>query len=191
MQAVIYGRVSTKDQNIESQLLSVRNYCVKNNINLYREYVDEGVSGSKNSRPQLNSMLQHMRDGSFDTILVYKLDRLGRSLKHLLDLLFEFRNRKIRLISVTDNIDTANDSPMNRAFWQLLGVFAELEREMIRERVNDGLEAARKNGKRLGRPRGSKDRRKRSVSGYLLRYVGKTKEKRKLGQRNGKALQEV
>lgn len=184
MRSAIYARVSTKEQSVETQLLPVREYCLRNAFEVTAEYKDEGVSGAKGSRPQLDLMLRDMRKGKFETIIVYKLDRLGRSLSHLLNLLSEFRNRKIRLISVSDNLDTVNDNPMSRAFWQLLGVFAEFERELIRERVQAGLERAKKEGKRLGRPKGAKDSRKRSVSGYVLRYAGKTKESRSLGARH-------
>jgi putative DNA-invertase from lambdoid prophage Rac len=185
MKAAIYARVSTKEQSVESQLLPVRDYCLRNNFSVHTEYKDEGVSGAKDSRPELDRMLRDMRKGEFEAVMVYKLDRLGRSLSHLLVLLSEFRNRKIRLISVSDNLDTVNDNPMSRAFWQLLGVFAEFERELIKERVQAGLERAKKEGKVLGRPKGVKDSRKRSVSGYVLRYAGKTKAQRRLGLRGG------
>jgi len=186
VRASIYSRVSTKDQNVETQLLQLKDYCGKNSFEVYKEYNDIGVSGSKNSRPQLDQMLKDIRQGMFDIVIIYKLDRLGRSLKHLLDMLSEFRNKKIRLISVSDNIDTKDDNPMSRAFWQMLGVFAEFERELIRERVLAGLARAKKEGKRLGRPKGVKDKKKRSVSGYHLRYVNSTPDQRKLGSRKRK-----
>lgn len=179
----LYGRVSTFGQNIEGQIFSCREFCSKNGFDIAGEYFDVGISGVKNSRPKLDRMMKDMRKNKFRVIIVMKLDRLGRSLKHLLDLLQEFRNRKVRLISIMDGIDTAIDSPMSRAFWQLLGVFAELEREIIRERVIGGLERAKKHGKKLGRRKGSKDKRKRSVSGYHLRYAGQKKEKRKINRR--------
>lgn len=183
---VIYGRVSTKEQSVESQLVVVRGYAKVNLMKIDQEYIDVGVSGAKDSRPQQDLMLKSMREGSINTILLYKLDRLGRSLNHLINLLSEFRNKKVRLISVSDNLDTNNDNPMSRAFWQLLGVFAEFERELIRERVRAGLERVKKEGVKLGRPKGSKDKRKRSVSGYISKYAGTTKEQRKLGPRKEK-----
>lgn len=185
--ACAYARISTKEQNIDTQLKVIREYCTKNGLGVVTEYADQGVSGAKTSRPQLDLMLKDVREGKLDTIVVYKLDRLGRSLKHLLDLLFELKNKKIRLISIADSLDTQNDSPMGRAFWQLLGVFAELEREILRARVVDGLERAKATGVKLGRPPGSTDKRPRAVSGYLQRYAGKTKEDRKLGSRGGKS----
>jgi DNA invertase Pin-like site-specific DNA recombinase len=180
----IYGRISTKDQNIESQLLVDRDFCARNGFEITAEFKDEGESGAKSSRPQLNLMMDgYVRTGRVNTVVIFKLDRLGRSLSHLLDLLAEFKNRKIRLISVSDNLDTFNDNPMSRAFWQLLGVFAEFERAIITERIHSGLSRAKAEGKRLGRPRGSKDKMQRSRSGYHRRYAGKSAKERKLGPR--------
>ena len=130
-----------------------------------------------------DSMIQDMRSGKFNMIVVYRLDRLGRSLLHMLDLLAELRNKKIQLVSVSDGLNTGDDSPMSRAFWQLLGVFAELEREIIVERVRNGLARAKREGIQLGRRKGSTDKQKRSTSGYHLRYAGKTKNERRLGPR--------
>ena len=185
----LYGRVSTQGQNIETQLRELREYCIRNNVGQHKVYADV-ASGATSSRPQLDAMLTDLRSGKIKTIVVYKLDRLGRSLMHLLDLLGEFRNRKIRLISISDGLDTSNDNPMNRAFFRLLGVFGELEREIIRERVMSGLERAKASGKKLGRPAGSKDKSNRSVSGYHLRYAGSSKNQRKLGSRNVNVTQQ-
>ena len=183
----LYGRVSTQGQNIETQLREARDYCQRNGIVEYKTYADV-ASGATSSRPQLDAMLTDLRAGRIKTIVVYKLDRLGRSLTNLLDLLAEFRNRKIRLISISDGLDTSNDNPMNRAFFRLLGVFGELEREIIRERVMSGLERAKAAGKKLGRPAGSKDKSSRSVSGYHLRYAGRNKNQRRLGRRMVKVV---
>ena len=182
-EVALYGRVSTQSQQIESQLRECREYCRRNGVTFYKTYADVGQSGTTASRPQLDEMLTDLRAGRIKTIIVYKLDRLGRSLTNLLDLLAEFRNRNVRLISISDGLDTSNDNPMNRAFFRLLGVFGEMEREIIRERVMSGLERAKASGKKLGRPAGSKDRNKRSVSGYLLRYSGLSKRQRRLGPR--------
>lgn len=180
---VIYLRISTKEQNVETQRQVVIQYCKRNEFEIQKEYTDVGVSGIKDTRPELDALLQDMRHGKFRVVVVYKLDRLGRSLRHLIDVLAEFKNKGVRLISINDNLDTFNDSPMNKAFWQLLGVFSELEREIIVERVKAGLARVKREGKQLGRPKGSKDRRQRSISGYLMRYRGKSKEERKLGSR--------
>jgi DNA invertase Pin-like site-specific DNA recombinase len=179
----IYCRISTANQNIETQLREAQEYCRRNGVVNYKTYADVGVSGMKDTRPQLDSMLRDLRAGQIRCILIYKLDRLGRSLPHLLDLLGEFRNQKVRLISIADGLDTQTDNPMSRAFWKLLGVFAELEREIIRERIMSGLERVKNSGKKLGRPAGSKDKGQRSRSGYHLRYAGRSKEQRRLGKR--------
>jgi len=183
IKVAIYLRVSTKEQTVTTQKQPVMDYCKHHKLQIYREYSDEGISGTKTSRPMFDLMLQDMRSGKFNMIVVYRLDRLGRSLRHMLDLLAELRNKKIQLVSVTDGLNTGDDSPMSRAFWQLLGVFAELEREIIVERVKAGLDRARREGVLLGRRRGSVDKIKRSTSGYHLRYAGKTKAERRLGPR--------
>lgn len=128
-------------------------------------------------------MLRDMRAGKFGVIIVLKLDRLGRSLSHLINLLAEFKNKKITLISICDGLDTSVDTPMARAFQHLLSVFAQLEREIIVERVRAGIERARHQNVRLGRPPGSTDKKQRSKSGYLMRYANKSREARKLGPR--------
>lgn len=184
----VYLRVSTKDQTVNTQRQPVMDYCKNHNLQIYREYSDEGVSGSTTSRPMFDLMLKDMRAGEFNSIIVYRLDRLGRSLGHLLQIFEELRNKRIQLISIADNINTADDSPTSRAFWSLLGVFSQLEREIIVERVRAGLDRARREGKKLGRRVGSKDKSKRSVSGYLLKYAGKNKEDRRLGKRKNKNI---
>jgi len=178
-----YVRVSMRDQHVETQIEVLKDYSFRHDIQNIRIYSDVGVSGAKDSRPQLDRMLHDMRSGQIHTVLVFKIDRLGRSLKNLLDLLAEFKNRRIRLISISDGLDTANNNAMNRAFWQMLAVFAELERSVIVDRVTAGLARAKAEGKQLGRPKGSRDKTKRSVSGYLLRYAGRNKKQRKLGKR--------
>ena len=179
----VYLRVSTVQQSILTQRQPIIDFCKKNDFEVFKEYSDEGISGTTSSRPKLDEMLQDMRAGRFQIICVYRLDRLGRSLRHLLDVLGELRNKKVQLISISDGLNTSDDSPMSRAFWQLLGVFSELEREIIVERVKAGLARVRREGKQLGRKLGSGDKRKRSTSGYLLRYAGKSKEERRLGPR--------
>ena len=183
VKACIYLRVSTKEQDVGSQKVVIEDYCLKNQIEIYKTYSDHGISGTKESRPELDNLLKDMRQKKFDAVVIYKLDRLGRSLRHLIDVVAEFKNKGIRLVSISDNLDTANDNPMNRAFMQLLAVFSELERSILSERVKCGLQFARSEGRIGGRPVGSRDKRKRSISGYLLRYHDKSKEERRLGSR--------
>jgi len=174
MTSAIYVRVSKKEQNTTNQLLELRNYCKRNHYKIYKEYIDKGISGSKSSRPALDKMLQDVRDKKFDAVIVWKYDRLGRSTIHLLQVLEEIKNKKIRLVAVSQNIDTS--STYGKFFYTIISGFAELEREMIRERILLGLERTKKEGKKLGRPRGSKDKKYRVRGGYFMRWQ-KTKEK--------------
>ena len=173
MNAALYLRVSTQDQTTLNQEIELKLYCERNKIDIYKIYKDEGVSGSKTSRPQLDLMLQDMRQGCFDSIIVWKLDRLGRSIQHLLQLLEEFKSKKIRLICTDMNIDT--ETAQGKFFFTIVGAFAELEREMITERIKLGLKRRKSQGKSLGRQIGSKDKSKRKRLGYFLRYGGDKK----------------
>jgi len=132
------------------------------------EYIDNGYSGKDDRRPAFERLLADMRAGKLESIICYKLDRIGRSLKHLLNLFEEFTNRKIGFVSLSQNIDT--NTPESRMFLKMLMVLAEYERELIVARTKDGLKRAVKQGKRLGRPNGSKDKKRRKKSGYLRRW---------------------
>jgi len=169
MKAGIYVRVSTKDQTTLNQELILKEYCDKNQIELIKIYKDEGVSGSKTSREGLDLMLKDMRLGLFDTVIVWKLDRLGRSTQHLLQILEELQNRDVRLICIDMNIDTK--TPQGKFFFTIVGAFAELEREIIRERIYAGLARAKSQGKNLGRRVGSKDNKPRNRLGYWKRWA--------------------
>jgi len=170
MKIGIYERVSTRDkQDISTQSNCLMDYAKRNGLEVYKAYKDIGESGSKDSRPAFDKLLKDMRQGLFEGILVYKLDRIGRSTVHLLKLFEEFENKKVEFISATQNINTT--SPEGRMFLKMLMVLAEYERELIVDRINDGLDRARAQGKTLGRPAGKKDGKKRRVSGYYLRYA--------------------
>ena len=168
MKAGLYLRVSTTDQTTLNQEIELKKYCERENIEVVRIYKDEGVSGIKTSRPQLDLLLQDMRERKFDCVVVWKFDRLGRSTAHLLQVLEELKNKNVRLIATSQNIDT--NTPMGKFFFTILSGFAEMEREMIRDRIKLGLERRKKEGKLVGRPKGSKDKKYRKKSGYLLRY---------------------
>lgn len=168
MKAALYLRVSTAEQTTLNQELELQKYCENNNLDIYKIYKDEGVSGSKTTRPQLDLMLQDMRNKLFDCVVCWKLDRLGRSVQHLLELLAEFQNKNIRLICTDMNIDTA--TAQGKFFFTIVGAFAELEREMITERIKLGLARRKKQGKPLGRQKGSKDKSKRKRLGYFKRW---------------------
>ncbi len=169
----IYARVSTEDQNVDTQLMPLREYCQRMGYEAAGEYVDIGFSGKDTKRPEFEHLMGDIRAGKVDCILVYKLDRIGRSLQHLLTLFEEFKNRGIEFISLTQNISTV--TPEGKMFWQLLGVFAEYERELIVSRTRAGLARARKQGKTLGRPAGKKDSRPRRRSGYINRWANGSK----------------
>ena len=173
MKVALYIRVSTSEQTTLNQEIILKEFCERNNYEIYDIYKDEGISGSKTSRPDLDRMLQDMRFKKFDSIIVWKLDRLGRSTQHLLQVLEELNNKGVRLICVDMNIDTA--TPQGKFFFTIIGAFAELEREIIKERIYAGLDRARKQGKNLGRPNGSKDKKIRNKLGYYQRYSKKKK----------------
>ena len=166
----IYSRVSMRGQNIKTQRLALRDYCKRNNLDIVDQYEDNGFSGKNGDRPDFTRLLADMRTGRINCIVVYKLDRIGRSLQHLLDLFGEFKNRGVDFISLSQNINTT--SPEGRMFLKMLMLFAEFEREMTVERIHQGLNRARKEGKTLGRPNGAKDKKRRRRSGYIARWNG-------------------
>lgn len=166
--AALYLRVSTIEQTTFNQELELKKYCSNNNIEVYKIYKDEGVSGVKTSRPQLDLLLQDMRNKCFDCIIVWKFDRLGRSTAHLLQVLEELKNKNVRLIATSQNIDTS--TAMGKFFFTILSGFAEMEREMIRERIKLGLARRKQQGKPVGRQLGSKDKGYRKKGGYYARW---------------------
>ena len=155
MRIAIYARVSTKDQSCELQVRDLRAYCAARGFDLVREYVDVGQSGAKDSRPELNKLVDDARKRQFDAIVVWRFDRFARSTKHLLTALEEFRSLGIQFISYQENIDTS--SALGQALFTIVSAVAQLERDLIRERVSAGIRNARANGKRFGRPRAKTD----------------------------------
>jgi DNA invertase Pin-like site-specific DNA recombinase len=168
MKAGLYLRVSTQEQTTLNQELELKLYCEREKYEIYKIYKDEGISGSKTSRPQLDLMLRDMRNKCFDCVIVWKFDRLGRSTAHLLQVLEELKNKNVRLIATSQSIDTS--TPMGKFFFTILSGFAEMEREMIRERIKLGLNRRKAQGKTLGRTKGSKDKKRRKLSGYYRRW---------------------
>jgi len=149
----IYCRVSTLDQSTDSQLLDLRRYVAERQWSLYKEYCDNGISGTKDSRPALDELMDAARKRRFDMVLVWRFDRFARSTKHLILALEEFRNLGIDFISYQENIDTS--SPLGSAIFTIISAVAQLERDIIAERVKAGLRRAKENGKKLGRPKGT------------------------------------
>ena len=153
MRAVIYARVSTTEQSCEMQLLELREYTARRGWKITAEYIDTGWSGAQDKRPELDRLIRDARMRRFDTVLVWKLDRWGRSVAHCIGSIQELTSLGIRFLAITQNIDTDESSPTSRFLLHVFAAFAELEREMIRERVVSGLRTAKTSGKRLGRPR--------------------------------------
>jgi DNA invertase Pin-like site-specific DNA recombinase len=149
----IYARVSTSNgsQDPQMQLRELREYAQRRELQVVEEYVDHGISGSKDSRPALNKLMADAHGRKFDSILVWKLDRFGRSLRHLVNALAELEAVGVAFISLRDNLDLA--TPSGRLMFQIIGAMAEFERALIQERVKAGLRNAKAKGVRLGRPR--------------------------------------
>jgi DNA invertase Pin-like site-specific DNA recombinase len=150
MHAAIYARVSTHDQNAENQLIELRAYAEKRGWSAV-EYADRGISGAKDSRPALDTLMRDAKRRKFDVLLVWRLDRLGRSLRHLILTLEELQHLGVAFVSLGEGIDTS--TPAGRLQLHILGAMAEFERARIAERVRLGLARAKAQGKRLGRPR--------------------------------------
>jgi DNA invertase Pin-like site-specific DNA recombinase len=152
MRAAIYARVSTLNhgQDPQLQLREVREYCDRRGWSIAGEYVDAGISGSKEKRPELDKLLADARRRRFDAVVVYRYDRFARSLRHLVNALEEFRSLGIEFVSIHEGVDTS--TPNGRLIFGIFASIAEFERELIRDRVKAGLRNARAKGKRLGRP---------------------------------------
>ena len=148
MRVAMYARVSATEQSCELQLRDLHAYCAARGFDDVREYVDTGFSGAKDSRPALNELLGDARKRKIGAIVVWRFDRFARSTKHLLAL-EEFRGLGIQFIQ--ENLDTA--SPLGQALFTIIAAVAQLERDLIRERVNAVIRNARANGTHLGRPR--------------------------------------
>jgi len=146
MKVAIYARCSTTDQDTSVQERICREYCERNGHVVYSVYTDNGVSGMKGSRPAFNDLLRDMRLVKFNCVMVTKLDRMGRSLQHLLGLFDEFAKRGVHFIAATQNIDTS--SAIGKFQLQMLGAFAEFERNIIAERTREALQFAEGVGKR-------------------------------------------
>lgn len=151
--AALYARVSTKQhgQDPETQLMPLREYAMRRGLEVSDEYVDIGISGAKERRPQLDRMMADSRRAKFDVVLVARFDRFARSTRHLITALEEFHAVNIDFVSLNESVDTA--TPMGKMMFTIMSAFAELERNIIRERVQAGVDRARRQGKHLGRPK--------------------------------------
>jgi len=150
-QTAIYVRVSTADQNVANQQRELEAVAARHGWEVVEVFSDHGVSGAKDKRPALDRLRQGIARKEFDMVAAWSVDRLGRSLQHLLGFLGELKAKGIDLYLHQQGLDTA--TPAGRALFQMLGVFAEFERAIIIERVHAGLRRAKAQGVRLGRPR--------------------------------------
>jgi len=152
MRVGIYARVSTLNgQSPEMQLVELREYASRRGWDVIGEYVDIGVSGSKESRPELNRLMADAHSRKFDGVLCWKVDRFGRSLRHLVNALADLDSYGVAFVSFRDNLDLS--TPSGRLTFQIIAAMAEFERSLIQERVRAGLRNAKAKGKTLGRPR--------------------------------------
>ena len=145
MKVAIYVRVSTEQQDLHNQLELCKKHCELKDYDIFKIYQDV-YTGTKVSRPAFNEMLKDMRLYKFNAVVVAKLDRIGRSLQHLLSLIDEFNNKGVQFIAVTQNIDTTTSS--GKLQLQIMGAFAEFERNLISERTKEGLRGKKNVGKR-------------------------------------------
>jgi len=149
----LYARVSTDGQTTENQLQELRKVADRNGWQIIQEFVDHGISGAKgrDQRPAFDEMCKGVIRKEFDLVMAWSVDRLGRSLQHLVTFIDELHSKKVDLFLHRQGIDTT--TPAGKMMFQMLGVFAEFERAMIKERINAGLARARAQGKTLGRPK--------------------------------------
>jgi len=152
LRVAVYARVSTlgKGQDTEVQLRELREYVSRRGWQLAGEYVDVGISGAKERRPQLDRLVADAHRCRFDAVAVWRFDRFARSVSHLLHALETFKALGIEFVSLSEQVDTS--TPTGKMVFTVLGAVAELERSLIVERVKAGLRNARAKGKRLGRP---------------------------------------
>jgi DNA invertase Pin-like site-specific DNA recombinase len=177
MKVALYARVSTINghQNPETQLLALREYCKNRSWDIVEEFVDNGVSGAKESRPALNRLMSDAKRRRFEVVLVWKLDRFGRSLRHLVNSLAEFEALGIAFVSMTDSLDMT--TPQGRLMFGIISSMTEFERSLIRERVKAGMRNAKSKGHLPGRKRQQLDLdgiRSRIAAGESLRGVAGT-----------------
>ena len=153
IRAAIYARVSTSNhgQDVGLQLEELRQVARQRGWVVVGEFIDEGFSGAKVSRPALDRMTAAIRTGIFDVVMVWRFDRFARSTRHLIEALEEFRKLGVEFMSVRENIETS--TPMGKMVFVVTAAVAELERELIKERVQAGVARARAAGKTFGRPR--------------------------------------
>jgi DNA invertase Pin-like site-specific DNA recombinase len=180
MRVAIYTRVSTGSQTTQNQLRELQAVADRHGWQVIARFTDEGISGAKgrDQRPGLKSLMEGVTRRDFDKVMAWSVDRLGRSLPNLLEVMGELKAKGVDLYLHQQSIDTS--TPAGKAMFQMLGVFSEFEREIIRERVNSGLARARAQGKKLGRPRRDTAKRLSAIRKLRKQGVGINKIARKL-----------
>ncbi|MBI2418844.1 MAG: recombinase family protein [Ignavibacteriales bacterium] len=167
IRVIIYARVSTREQNIDMQLIDLKAYAEARRLKIVKEYIDY-ASGSRSDRENYQKLLNDVRKRKTDAVLVWKFDRFARSTKELINALEEFQALGVDFISYKENVDTS--TPAGKILFTMISAFAEFEREIIKERVRAGMEKAKAKGVKLGRPKiplftinGVLDMRKRGI----------------------------
>jgi DNA invertase Pin-like site-specific DNA recombinase len=181
MRVAIYTRVSTGSQTTENQLRELGTVAERHGWQVVAKFTDEGISGAKgrDQRPGLNNLMEGVMRRDFDKVMAWSVDRLGRSLSDLLSVMGELKAKGVDLYLHQQSLDTS--TPAGKAMFQMLGVFSEFEREIIRERVNSGLARAKAQGKKLGRPRRDTPKRLAAIRKLRKRGIGINKIASKLG----------
>jgi putative DNA-invertase from lambdoid prophage Rac len=176
MRCALYARVSTTDQNCDMQLRELREYISRRGWQSAGEYIDTGFSGSKASRPALDQLMKAAALKKIDVLCVYKLDRAGRSVLHLSQLIATLESNGVRFVAISQGLDTDSSSPTSKLLTGILSCVAEFEREIIRERTLSGIRAAQAAGKVVGRPkrvfRRDEVQRLRDQEGLSWRAIG-------------------
>ena len=167
LKVALYCRVSTEEQDATKQEKVLREFCFHRKLDVVKCYTDV-ISGTKSSRPELNVLTDDAFNHKFDAVVIWKLDRLGRSLQHLIDLVNKFEHWNINLICATQDIDTT--TPNGKLLFNIFGAVAQFERDLISERTKMGLKYAKNVGKR------GKDKNPRKKGGYYLRFQAEHKK---------------
>jgi putative DNA-invertase from lambdoid prophage Rac len=184
MKIAIYVRVSTQDQTVENQILRLTEFA---NSKAWRFEVYSEVMSTRKTRPVKADLLARLRNKDYEGVIVYKLDRWARSSTELILEINELIQKGVFFYSYSENLDFSTAT--GKLHFQILSAFAEFERSLISERTKEGIYRARNNGKTLGRPHGSKDKKRRRKSGYLLRMAGE-RQKADQAKGNHKAIDE-
>ena len=177
----IYARVSTDKQQTSNQVLVLKEIAERSGYNIIQIYEDKGISGSKGreDRPALNQMMKDATHRKFDMVMCWSIDRLGRSISHLIEIMNELNELKIDMFFSQQSIDTTQSS--GRMLFSIMGAIGEFEKSLIKERVLAGLDRARKNGTKLGRPSNMTDGLKSAILILTDKGVGVRETCRKLG----------